>query len=716
MGIISPLGANLSQTKAALKKGTSGIHPLTLFPDAQSAPLPVGEVSDSIETDTVPRAHQLALLAAQEAMTNAENSPEALVVGVTTGGILSTEEFLKKGETDPECYTHHSVGSVTEYLARELGCCGPIITVSTACSSGTVALKIAMELLNTGRVTNVLAGGADSLCRLTYYGFNSLQLIDPEGARPLDANRNGMSVSEGAAMLLLTAGEKPPSSTIARVLGAGLSCDAYHPAAPHPDGAGGTAAMRAALNEARLAEFEIDYINLHGTGTLQNDLSEARAIHSVFGENIPPLSSVKGAFGHSLAASGAIEAVIAALCLQDSFMPANTGCGTPDPQLNLDPVLIPTAANLSRVLSNSFGFGGNNAAIILGKADAESRELSPKKDTAMRVVGRACFTGAGDLVQTLATFGRAETCSGVLPNADISKNLSPNAVRRLKRLPRMALALAIASQNDTASAEMPEAIIFGTGWGPLSETNDFLENMVAGNEELTSPTNFVGSVHNSPAGQIAIHFGITGANITTVGGDYSFEQALLVAGILETNTDGDDTLFVIGADEYHDPLSALFDRSVLPDATLSDGGGALCLRKGDAVEGITINTVVYERVGGLEKTVARLIDRLGGAEAICSRYGMVMAGIPLACRKAGELQLAEFVKSSGFEGPVIDYRRLIGEYASASATAAVLAVEFVQEDEVPEAILDGNPQTGLSGKGVLVIGLGSYITAMAVQP
>ena len=637
IGIISPVGSNLPQTRAALKAGTSGIHPLTLFPDAQSTPLPVGEVSQPLETGTVPRAHQLSLLAAKEAMLNAESSPEALVVGVTTGGILTTEECLKKGETDPECYTHHSVGSVAEYLARELGCRGPIITVSTACSSGTVAVKIAMELLKTGRVTNVLAGGADSLCRLTYYGFNSLQLIDPEGARPLDSNRNGMTVSEGAALLLLTADNKPPASAIAKVLGAGLSCDAYHPAAPHPDGAGGAAAIRAALNEARLTESEIDYINLHGTGTLQNDLSEARAIHSVFRGNPPPLSSVKGALGHSLAASGAIETALAALSLQDGFMPANTGCDTPDPELNLDPVLKPTKANLNRILSNSFGFGGNNAAIILGKAESESQPFSIKSDTALRVVGRSCFTGAGDMLQTLDAFRRGEICSGMLPPTDISKNLSPNAVRRLKRLPRMTLALAIAAQNDSGLEAAPETVIFGTGWGPLSETNDFLENMVASNEELTSPTNFVGSVHNSPAGQIAIHFGITGPNITTVGGDYSFEQALLVAGILGPDTAGQDAIFVIGADEYHDPLSTLFDRSVLPDATPSDGGGALCLRKGDTVEGVKIKTVVYERVDEHERTIARLIDQLGGAETICRHYGLVMAGIPFACRKAGKL-------------------------------------------------------------------------------
>ena len=716
MGIISPVGANLNQTRAAIKASTSGIHPLTLFPTAQSAPLPVGEISDPIETGDVPRAHRLALLAAKEAMASDGPRPEALVVGVTTGGILTTEELLKEGATDPKRYAHHSVGSVAEYLASELGCYGPIITVSTACSSGTVAVKVAMELLKTGRVKHVMAGGADSLCRLTYYGFNALQLIDPEGARPLDTHRNGMSVSEGAAMLLLSSDTKPPKSAMAKVLGIGLSCDAYHPAAPHPEGAGGAAAIQAALDEARVSFSQIDYINLHGTGTLQNDLSEARAINTVFQGAKPPLSSVKGAFGHSLAAAGAIETVVSALCLQDGLIPANTGCDTPDPDLNLDPVLRPTAADLKRVLSNSFGFGGNNAAIILGKSDCESRLFAQQFDAALTVVGRACFTGSGDTKRTLEDLNRGKDCKGVLSTADISKNLSPNAVRRLKRLPRMALSLAMAAYEDADLGTAPSTIIFGTGWGPLSETNDFLQNLVASNEELTSPTNFVGSVHNSPAGQIAIHYQAEGANITTVGGDYSFEQALLVAGILSPDTADEDAVFVIGADEYHEQLSPLFDRSVQLDPDRSDGGGSFCLKKAGAASGVRIGTVVYERAEGRSQAVAVLIDRLGGAKTICERYGLVMAGIPLACRQAGEGQLADFLTQSGFTGPVIDYRRFTGEYASASATAAVLAVQFVQTGEFPEALSGGKPPQRLDGKGTLVIGRGRYVTAMAVQP
>jgi len=169
----------------------------------------------------VPRTHALALIAAEEAMKNADGAPDAVVIGVTTGGMSVTEELLKRGEGDAKRYECHSTASVAEYVARHVGCTGPALAVSTACSSGSVALGIAMAMLRCGKAKRVLAGGADAICRLTYYVFHSLQLVDPEGARPFDKNRRGMSVGEGAAMLLLTVAETPPDNAVAELLGAG---------------------------------------------------------------------------------------------------------------------------------------------------------------------------------------------------------------------------------------------------------------------------------------------------------------------------------------------------------------------------------------------------------------------------------------------------------------------------------------------------------------
>jgi 3-oxoacyl-(acyl-carrier-protein) synthase len=168
MGIISPVGQGICDTIDAIRKAARGIKPLRLFPTGQLPPLPVGEIDSLSFAENIPRTHALALIAAEEAIKNADRAPDAIVIGVTTGGMPVTEELLKRGDVDPKQYGYHSTGSVAEYIARHVKCRGPVMTVSTACSSGAVALKIALEMLRCGKAKHVLAGGADALCRLTY--------------------------------------------------------------------------------------------------------------------------------------------------------------------------------------------------------------------------------------------------------------------------------------------------------------------------------------------------------------------------------------------------------------------------------------------------------------------------------------------------------------------------------------------------------------------
>jgi 3-oxoacyl-[acyl-carrier-protein] synthase-1/3-oxoacyl-[acyl-carrier-protein] synthase II len=279
----------------------------------------------------------------------------------------------------------------------------------------------------------------------------------------------------------------------------------------------------------------------------------------------------------------------------------------------------------------------------------------------------------------------------------------------------MALALAIAAHEASGLPTSPAAVFFGTGWGPLSETYDFFDNMCQSTEELTSPTNFVGSVHNSPGGQIAIHFQSTGPNITATGGDYSFEQALMTAGLLAGDIPDGEAMFVIGADEYHEKLSPLFDRSLLPDDRPSDGGGALCLRKADSQSDLRIRPAFFARAENHPDIISTLMAALGGAAVFAEKYGALLGGIPLAVRGQGEKQLDDLLAQTEFKGPVIDYRKFTGEYASASATATVLAIRLVQSADVP-AQLGGDKSGCLKGKGALVIGLGRYVTAIEVLP
>ncbi len=273
IGIISPLGRGYQSTLTALRRGDKGIRPVSLFPVFQTEPLPVGEISEWIDTETVPRTHMLALLAAREAVAGANEPPDAILLGVASGGMPATETLLKHNVSDPARYHNHGVGSVAGHIARVLGCRGPTLTVSTACSSGSVALAIALEMLKCGKARSVLAGGADALCRMTYYGFHALQLVDIAGARPLDRNRRGMTVGEGAALMLLVASETPFDGAMGEILGAGLSCDAYHPAAPHPEGLGALQAMQEAL---RNAGRRGNRCHEHGRGTRSGKYSVSR--------------------------------------------------------------------------------------------------------------------------------------------------------------------------------------------------------------------------------------------------------------------------------------------------------------------------------------------------------------------------------------------------------------------------------------------------------
>lgn len=514
-----------------------------------------------------------------------------------------------------------------------------------------------------------------------------------------------MSVAEGAGMLLLEAGNGNTSGI--EILGAGLSCDAHHPAQPHPEGRGALSAMGAALKSAGVESHEIGYINLHGTGTLDNDRSEARAIKALFGETPPPLSSIKGATGHSLAAAGAIEAVIATLAIERGLLPANTGCITPDAALGLTPVLEPTRTPVHTVLSNSFGFGGNNAALLIGRASGAKPPAVPASGDPFTVVGFAALTGAGHTGSTLDRLNRELSCSGKLAEEALCDGLPPRLIRRVKRLSQIALALSEeARKSDTGPS--PDAVFFGTGWGCLSETQDFLHGLFETGEKFSSPTDFIGSVHNAPAGQIALLTRAEGANLTLSGGDYSFEQALFAAQMLVTD---ETPVLVLGADEAHETLSPLFDPSVTPATPLSDGGGALLLQRvrnssGPIVE-LKYFKTGFENDPGELPDPEELVYQLGGPEAVNKRYKLLLAGIPAALRPLGSAQLNRFLELTGFSGKVIDYRRLTGEFATAASVATVFAASLVKAGH------DLFPGPA-APRAVLVLGLGSALTAIEV--
>ena len=294
----------------------------------------------------------------------------AIVLGTSTSGIAEAETAVATVLAGQPCpagfdYRQQELGSPSEFLARHQALTGPAYTLSTACSSSARAFISGQRLLAAGLADAVIVGGVDSLCGLTLNGFDSLESLSTDLCRPFGAERRGINIGEGAALFLLTR----EHASLA-LLGAGESSDAWHISAPHPEGIGAEAAMRMALGQAGLRAADLDYINLHGTATRLNDEMESKAVARLYGEeNTAPCSSTKMLTGHTLGAAGAIEAALCCL-LMELGLPAPRQGEAQDPALT--PIRLAQgepARALTRVLSNSFAFGGNNVSLLLGRLD-----------------------------------------------------------------------------------------------------------------------------------------------------------------------------------------------------------------------------------------------------------------------------------------------------------------------------------------------------------
>lgn len=381
--LTTALGRGLDAHAAALEAGRSGLAPCGFL----DVDLPgwIGEVAgvDAVGLPAAMTAHdcrnnRLAWLGLQadgliEALAQARGRwgarRIAVLLGTSTSGILSTELAYRRRGPDgalPADFRYaetHNTYSLAGFVAEALGLEGPAWVVSTACSSSAKVFASAARLIEAGWVDAALVGGVDSLCLTTLYGFHSLELFSPEICRPWDAGRQGLSLGEAAAFALLQ--RDSAEAPLAWLLGCGESSDGYHMSSPHPEGAGAVAAMRQALAEAGLDPQDIDYINLHGTATPNNDAAEDRAVQAVFGDALPA-SSTKGATGHTLGAAGAVEAALSMLALREGLMPGGLNLRERDPALRIAYLAENRRAPLRRVLSNSFGFGGSNASLIFG--------------------------------------------------------------------------------------------------------------------------------------------------------------------------------------------------------------------------------------------------------------------------------------------------------------------------------------------------------------
>ena len=379
-------GIGKAATAASLRDARSGLAPN----DLEWAPLAcwIGRVKAAEEV-ALPSAlaaydcrnNRLALLALEQdgfmsavAQAKRRHGPGRVGVflGTSTSGILSTELAYQRRDpqtgslpADFRYDTTHNLDATTEFVRSVLGLTGPAMTISTACSSSAKVFCLAERFVRTGLIDAAVVGGADSLCLTTLFGFNSLQLVAPDVCRPFDVARRGLSIGEAAGFALLEAQETASPGAL-RLLGYGETSDAHHMSTPHPQGDGARRAMLEALGRAQLRAGQIDYVNLHGTATPTNDRTEGHAVHGIFGTTTP-CSSTKGFTGHALGAAGMTEAAIALLSLEQDFTPGSPTTSNVDPETECRIVLRGQAGPLSRVMSNSFGFGGSNCALIFGK-------------------------------------------------------------------------------------------------------------------------------------------------------------------------------------------------------------------------------------------------------------------------------------------------------------------------------------------------------------
>ncbi|HNU86736.1 MAG TPA: beta-ketoacyl-[acyl-carrier-protein] synthase family protein [Ferruginibacter sp.] len=388
-GIISAIGNNVSQCLDALENGRAGIGHMTCLDSVHKQRLPVAEVKLSNDElaqlaclpKTKSRTALLSLVAAKEALSNSgiENPAEwrtGFLSANSVGGMDKTEDFFKTFLADNSKgrlrdVVDHECGAVTELVADALGVKDHITTISTACSSSANSIFLGARLIKNDILDVVIAGGTDSLTRFTLNGFNTLMIVDEQFCQPFDENRRGLNLGEGAGYLVLVSDKVAAtlkSRPTIKLSGYCNANDAYHQTASSPEGTGSFLAMSGALTKSGLQPSDIDYINLHGTGTQNNDIAEGTAIKRLFAPHYPKMSSTKTFTGHTLGASGGIEAVFSVLALQHGMVFPNLRLETPMKDLPFVPEkeLIKNV-KMKHVLSNSFGFGGNCSSLIFSK-------------------------------------------------------------------------------------------------------------------------------------------------------------------------------------------------------------------------------------------------------------------------------------------------------------------------------------------------------------
>ena len=552
-GIVCAIGHDEDSVATSLMHRQSGIGEMRYLQSVHHE-LPIGEVKLSNAemkqllgidpSQRVSRTALMGMMAVRQAVSEAKVQADGrrrivLISGTTVAGMDITEQvfgqMVANGVGD-ECLDHHDCGSNTADIARYFNLFDDYTTISTACSSAANALELGADMLKAGDADIVVAGGTEALSKFHLNGFNALMILDHAPCRPFDKSRAGLNLGEGAAYVVLerqTDAEQRGAHIDAYLSGYGNACDAFHQTATSPDGLGAQLAMREALTMAGLKPADIQWVHAHGTGTVNNDESESRAIRQVFSDAQPPVSSTKGFTGHTTSASGSIAAVIAIIAMYRRFIPVNLGWSQPMED-GLSPYMQTAPIDLHAVMVNSFGFGGNDSSLILTDQPTATKQPELKAEA--------------DIVELT----RVENDS-LEATKRIRQYVSPMESRRMGKLMKSAMLTSLDALKQ-AGVSCPDAIVTGTAWGCLENSEQLLLQLIEG-EDLFEPTLFMQSTHNTLSSAIAIHLKCHGANLTFTQKEQSFDWSLYQAKLLLRL--GRAKTVLVGC---HDERTALFNR------------------------------------------------------------------------------------------------------------------------------------------------------------
>jgi 3-oxoacyl-[acyl-carrier-protein] synthase II len=738
-GIVSPLGLDWRENEASFRENRMNFTPVTAFDVSQRIARTAAQVMLPEERlflkmprrrdHLIDRGTKMLLLAIQEALTMAKlpglKGIDALIIGTSAGAMSVGQDYFRTAISGP-CRVPGQLSRVEYYqpqkqvaaIAAEYDWHGPIIIVSNACASGANAIGDAMAMIQTGKARRVLAGGYDALAELVFAGFDTLRALAPSGIpRPFDAARDGLALGEGAAVMLLESEEAAAergAEAMCEAAGYATATDLHHLTQPDPEGKAAIRTMTGACAMAGIHASEVDYINSHGTGTPYNDVAEASAIRSWAGGDAAriPLSSTKSAMGHLLGGAGSVEAVICLMAMRGQWLPASLNVREADSAVCFDLVCEWREARVKVALTNSFGFGGTNATLVLKELSEKPVTAQPKhlpvEAPSLLILGTGAVSPAG--------WGTAALVSAVTGKAELPATNSPRTVGTrdweclsrtvpaappdaLPKFARLRRASPVTKFAMAAALEALEKAGFpnGQGVGRLGiiqcmfngcvQFSGRFYHEVIETPALASPLIFPETVYNAPASHVAAFLGVDGPVTTLVG-----ESSAIIEGVSMAHTwliQGlVDRVLVIGSEEG-DWVASEAVSYYHPDLKASEGAGALLLSLGETGMKL-ISTPAHaflseaERAAGLRDIVQSLAMQTEGQAIRVSG----LSGVSIL----DESEFAAWSTAGEPAVPTIHPRTVLGESMGAgSVIQLALAAEVArQEDCAVQVIMPGS--------------------------